>query len=808
MIHYLRFFLSLLTSLMLLLLFNGKLITVFPKLPPLGKVLNPVTGVWANGEKENQFKNKTLQFEGLENEVTIIYDQRMVPHIFALSIHDALFAQGYLEAKDRLFQLQFINRLASGRLAEILGHRVIELDKQQRRKGMNFAVENTEEGWLQHIDKYPEVLRFMEGINSYISSIKTKDLPVECKLTGMPIEEWTIQHSARVFKWMSDVLCGYAKDIENTNIRSLLDSSVYHALYPERPGNVDPVIPFGVSYAFENLIIDKGSGWPNFEKLYKTTPIPGSPKGTGSNNWAISPSLSATGSPIYCSDPHLSLTLPSVWYEVGIHTPQFNAYGVTIPGMPGIMMGFNDSIAWGETNVGWDVKDFFEIKWIDKKRLIYELDGNEAQAEIRIETIKVKGGPDIIDSIIYTYWGPISNQTEDGKDLAMRWLGHDIPGTPEYMTFINGMQSMNYSQFLENTSFFLTPAQNFAFASKNGDIALRVNGLFPAKTYRDGKYIKDGSNTQNDWQQFIPRDQNPQVINPPRGFVSSANQRSADETYPYYYNGRFEHYRNRTLNEALTLSGPFTIEDMKKLQFSSFSKKAEEALPTLIGILEKAELPHDQIKYLEELKMWDMNFNSQSNAASLFEITFKTLFKETFDEIYHFSDSLPVTFPEDWVLIDIMNNQPEHKIFDKMGTVNTETLKDLVIHSFTTTVDSLNRMSERNESIHWGAFRPLQIHHLIRIPAFSSLDMQVSGHGDALNAVGYNSHGPSWKMVVSLEDRTQAWGIFPGGQSGNPFSKFYRNSVEKWAKGEYHELKDIKKHEDIDALYTIKMTPQ
>ncbi len=806
MIHFLRFLLSLLVTVLVIMLFNGQLSSVFPSVPALGHILNPSTGVWVNGEKDIHFKDQTLTFDSLDSEVIIVYDQRMVPHIFASNTGDAMFAQGYVEAKDRLFQLQFINRFASGRLSEILGDRVLNLDMQQRRKGMNYAVENSELGWSKHFDKNPEVLQYMKGINTYFSSLNQKDLPVEFKLTGMPVEEWTIQHSARVFKWMSDVLSGYGKDIEFTNLKAMLDEDMYHTLYPEKPQNVDPVIPSEVVYQFEELVIEEGMGWSGTDKTYNATSFPSSPKGTGSNNWAIASTLSSSGAPIYCSDPHLTLTLPSVWYEIGIHTPEYNVYGVTIPGMPGVMMGFNDSIAWGETNVGWDIKDFFEIKWLDKKNLIYELDGKETKADVRLETIKVKGRADVIDTVIYTYWGPIAHTTTDGKDLAMRWLPHDVPESPEYMTFVAGMQARNYDEYLQNTSHYLAPAQNFGFASKNGDIALRVNGKFPAKTFLDGKYIKDGSISSNDWENFIPRIQVPQVLNPKRGFISSANQRSTDDTYPYYYNGKFEHYRNRTLNEALSGKDVFTIDDMKALQFSSFSKKAEESLPLILSILNDQNWDDDKVEYLQTLKNWDLSYKVDSEGASIYEITFHHIYNKTFDEILALKDSIPVVMPEDWALIDIMIHNPEHNIFNVINTDDKETLKDIVISSFIATVDSLSNVVSKFKSIQWGQLRPLQIHHLARIPSFSSLDMPLAGHTDALNATGYASNGPSWRMIVSLEENTKAWGIFPGGQSGNPFSKYYRTSIEKWSKGEYHELKDVKKPEDVDALYTIKLT--
>lgn len=777
----LNFILSFFLTGILILVLNGNISIPGLDVPAFAKILNPVIGLWDNTEKDDDFKNSTIHSNSVKDRIEIIYDERKVPHIYAKNLEDAMWAQGYAVAKDRTFQLEFLQRFASGNLSEVLGERTVALDKEQRRKGIDYASEQLAAIWPT-MPHYHLLEAYISGIREGIDEVMMNNMPIEFKLLDIKEVNWSLLGSARIMKWMADVLCGHSSDIAKTNLLSILGEERFDFLFPERPDLVEPVIPTEVSYQYAALSMQDTQIYEARKQVLKLLETEFSPSGIGSNNWAVSGEKSSTGHPIYSSDPHLQLTLPSVWYEVSIHTPEINAYGVTIPGLPGLMMGFNDSIAWGETNVAWDVKDYYTIKWLDQKNLIYELDGNPAKADIRIEKINIKNQKTIYDTVVYTKWGPMQYE---GHNLALRWLPLDKPSVPEFYTFIGTFISSNYTEFLENTNNFLTPAQNFAFASRSGDIALRVNGKFPALSNEDGKFIQDGSKSSNDWTYFIPRDQNPQTLNPIRGFVSSANQRSTDDTYPYYYHGRFEHYRNRTLNEILDQNKVFSPSDMMKIQASAFSKKAAEITPVLTHIIEKNLIEIEGENYLSNLKNWNYEYTSESHTATFFEIFYDKIKDKTFDEINKLSDSISVIYPEDWQLNKLISEHPSDPIFDNLETEFIEDCKDIVLTSFKETITEFEELETEKKA--WGPYRSLNINHLARIPAFSSLEMSVDGHPDALNAVG-STYGPSWRMVVSLDANLKAYGVFPGGQSGNPLSKYYRTSLEKWASREYHEL--------------------
>ena len=804
-----KLILSGLITLILVLFLNGNIHIPGQDLPPFGKLLNPYSGVWKNGEKSG-YQDYTINSSDLQSTVTISYDERMVPHIYAENLEDALLAQGYVEARHRFFQLDFIRRLASGTLSEVLGPRTINLDRQQRRKGLMHGAENAIKGWNNFPESLNLIENYVKGVNLYASQLSESSKPIEHKLIDMPISEFSLKDAALVSKWMADVLCGRSSDIQFTNLRNALGEERFNFLYPDKSAIVDPVIPSSVQYAFDTLFIKdniKGEEL-SYIKGYEGELFPQSPKGVGSNNWAVGSEKSAYDAPIFSNDPHLNLTLPSIWYELSIHIPGHNIYGVSIPGMPGLMMGFNDHIAWGETNVGQDVKDYFLIQWKDKSKGEYVLDGKSMKVEKRIETIKVKGQDPVLDTVLYTYWGPINYTSSDNqRDYAMRWIALDVPSKPEFMTFVDGMMSKNYTQYLQATEAFLSPAQNFAFAAKDGDIALRVNGLFPAKGYADGKFVEDGSHSSNDWQAYIPRDQNPQVLNPERGFIASANQRSTDDSYPYFYNGKFEYSRNRSINEFLREDKKFTVDDMKAFQLNNRSMQAIDALPIMINLLELKELTSDQAAYLSELKTWNFSYDKDSETATLYDNWWESLRNKTMDEIYALSDSFSITYPEEWRLVEILRDHPDDEIFDISETEDVETAGDIVHLSFLESVEEIEKAKSEDKSIKWGEYAPLNIYHLARIPAFSSTEMNVGGHPDALNAIG-STHGPSWRMVVKLTEKVEGYGVFPGGQDGNPLSPYYLYSMDEWSSGKYHELQNPPSSDQIEVInYSITLDP-
>jgi len=748
-------------------------------LPPLGNFLNPYSGVWQNAESTDSYEDFNLNSNAVSEEVRIVFDDRMVPHIFASNLKDALFAQGYVEAYHRLFQMDISTRSPAGKLSELLGENLLAYDKKQRRLGLSYAADNAVRGWNKFPNLVKNVDAYTAGVNHFITNLSPKDYPIEYKLLDCAPSEWTNRHSALLLKAMTQTLAGYEEDIEMSNALRIFGEEDFNLIYPDRNPKDIPIADGPYTSAAStpattpNQLL--GLNLPSIDR-------PRSPEGVGSNNWAVNSTKSVTGKPMLANDPHLSLSLPSIWYEIAITTPEFSAQGVTLLGMPGIMIGFNENIAWGETNVGHDMSDYYTIKWTNPAKTTYLLDGKEVDARLQIEEYNVKGMGTVYDTVRYTQWGPV---VDDESNLALRWIAHDESPTPEFMAFVDGMQCSNYDDYLKATAAFNAPAQNFIYADNRDEIGIRINGAIPIKKYRQGVTISDGSLASSGWAGFIPRDKNPQERNPTRGFVSSANQYSASADYPYYYNGNFEPYRGRTVNKYLQAKDTIDVAYMKQMQNSTYSMLADEALSAMLPLLDSSSAAHLHAKSLRE---WDYHYAASSVEAVKFDRWFAIFQEMLWDEIYTREDKDQLPKPDAWVTINLIGKYTSHKFYDIKSTPEVETLADLVNRSFTQMLDP--------EPATLSEVKNAKILHLMRLPAFSEMDLKLGGTKHSLNAM-QQTFGPSWRMVVALGDTPEAYGTYPGGQSGNPASPFYKNRIATWASGEYDRLLLAKSPEAI-----------
>ncbi|MEY4629173.1 MAG: hypothetical protein RLZZ595_1499, partial [Bacteroidota bacterium] len=297
---------------------------------PLGKFLSLQEGVWQNAEPVNQDYNASIKLDGIDGKVDVYFDERLVPHVFADQEKDAYFVQGYLHAKFRLWQMEFQTHAAAGRISEIVGSKGIQFDRNQRRIGMVFAAENA----LAVMEKDQQTLTALDaytaGINSYISQLNTSALPIEYKLLGYVPEKWTNLKSALFIKQMTNTLAGYDRDLEYTNALEILGEEKFRILYSDIPDSLYPVIPTEQPYAKPALALNPPASADSlyfkrkdsipFTEDYKPDPA------NGSNNWVVSGTKTKSGKPILANDPHLNLTLPSIWYEIQISTPEYNAY--------------------------------------------------------------------------------------------------------------------------------------------------------------------------------------------------------------------------------------------------------------------------------------------------------------------------------------------------------------------------------------------------------------------------------------------------------------------------------------------------
>ncbi|QRR02666.1 penicillin acylase family protein [Dyadobacter sandarakinus] len=763
--------------------------------PALGPFLSPFTGFWQNGEKAAVTGDERLvHADSLHDEVIIRYDDTGVPHIFAKNNFDLYFAQGYVTARDRLWQMDLQTRAASGRLSEILGERTLTMDLQSRRLGMTYGAEENIRAAMLDPRSREALLGYTAGINAYIRQLAPKDYPIEFKLLGYKPELWKPVNTMYMLEQMTLNLAGRSNDLAMTHVLNHFGADITANLFPDYPMvQESPVIPAGTPWNFEPLPVlepvaarTQRGGRHTFHPANALAAPDKKPEGIGSNNWAVSAEKSATGYPILANDPHLDLSLPSIWYQAQLHAPGLNVYGVALPGVPGIVIGFNERVAWGVTNTDADVFDLYKINFKDADRKVYWHDHQWKATSVREETIFVKGRAPVKEQIVYTHHGPVtdSDHTEPFPNLAVKWIGHE-PGN-SLMTFYDLNRSANYDDYRKALTSYVGPAQNFAFADNSKNIAITVNGKLPLKYKDQGKFILDGSNADEDWQGWIPAEQNPFIRNPARGFVSSANQSSTDPTYPYYINWVFApSERAIRINERLQSMSGATADSLRMLQNDNLNILARTLLPTLLPIVEQTKLNVTQRAARILLSNWNLENSAGSVPASIFEEWMPLLRQAIWADDLEGGMEIPTRDRTTYLIL----HEPGLHWFDDKSTPGKETREDIVAGTFKAALDSLaKKHGPMSQAWQWGQVKNTEIRHLSRSLAAFNAPPVISGGGSGIVNATTQRKGPSWRMVVELGRQPRAFGIYPGGQSGNPGSPFYLNLLPKWEAGELNEL--------------------
>lgn len=784
--NYLKPSISLLILIALIISLN----TRFGAIPPLGKFFDPDAGFWANAETSEP-KSEELEIPGLQENVTVYYDDRRVPHIFAQNEHDLYLAQGYVTARDRLFQMEMQTYDAAGRLAEIVGPQLVARDKQTRRWGMTYGAEKA----MEEIRKDPEIMEalsaYAEGVNAWVNQLSPAEYPIEYKVLDFSPEEWKPIKAAYLLKSMTRTLAARAQDARTSNTLAYFGEDFVETFFDRKPGLNDPIIPPSREWDFEPNLPEAPDTLftPAFSR--KLSPFFDTAEGIGSNNWAVSGEKTASGYPILANDPHLPLSLPSIWYEVQLNAPGINTYGVSLQGAPGIIIGFNEKIAWGTTNVGSDVLDWLEIQFRDDSMQEYRHAGEWKTTTSRIEEIKVRGGKTVLDTVIYTHHGPVIKRETIGGDgepvyQALRWIAHEPSN--DLKTFFGFNKAANYADFTEAISHYVAPAQNFAFASQEGDIAMWISGKLPLKWEHQGRTISDGTDPAYDWQGWIPTEHNPHILNPGRGFVSSANQESAAPDYPYYLNDDFAPFeRGRRINELLADIENITPQDMQHMHMDNFGYNAATIIPELLEWVNRDELNEEEQAIYDLLGEWDFHMEAGEIAPSVYLTWFNNFYRAVMQDEYDTANT-PLRYPSRDIFVEVIKNDPAFSFADNITTPEIETREDLALSSFRQTITEMTEeYGGFGENWNWGYVIDNDIHHLANIPGFGAQDLFSSGSAEAINATR-GTHGPSWRMVVELGPEVKGWGVYPGGQSGNPGSPNYVSMLEPWRTGQLFEL--------------------
>jgi penicillin amidase len=776
-------------------------------------------------------KSGTLHIQGLHAAVEIITDTYGIPHIYAQSEDDLFFAQGYIHAQERLWQMEVNRRLCSGRLSEIVGDALLETDRFCRRLGMHRSaadeVTRLPASTLRILDAYAR------GVNIFIALNEGK-LPVEFTLLRFQPEPWKPADTIQWAKMMGWSLGGnWETEITRAHLVAKLGVERASKLEAGYDANHPLIIPPGVEYQGINLGLRE-----QYEQIQE---LSGFSMFGGSNNWVVDGTMTETGAPILCNDPHLGQAVPSIWYECHLVAGDLDVTGVSFPGTPGIVIGHNQHIAWGVTNAVSDVQDLYVEKFNPDNTDQYEYQGKWEDAEIIREEILVKGQDQpVIEKVRITRHGPIltafqqpSAENEMAEvPLALRWTGL------EHCNIISAVAKLdratNWEEFRTALHDWDVPPQNFVYADQQGNIGYVMAGAIPIRNKGQALVPSPGWTGDYEWTGYIPFDELPQTYNPPQHFIATANNRVIDDTYPYYITNEWLNgYRAQRIRDLLTSKEKLTLADMAEIQGDQYSLPAVEILPHLFKLEGETQL---EKAALEILKAWDYVLAPTSIAAAIYTKFFSKLEHIFLNTVLGDDDALKSSYmgvgsniltPSNGygsrskpLLIRFLKEHDDSWFENSVIVNGPKSWDSAMKNAFKAALDELrDRLGSNILGWHYGTIHKMTYNHpLGAIKAlerfFNRGPYAVGGDSDTVNMGATLASNPevvitvpSFRQIVDLADLSRSRSIHAPGQSGLPASKHYDDFIPLWMKLEHHPMLFTRQAIEENAEGTLRMLP-
>jgi len=755
-----------------------------------------------------------IQLKGLNHEVTIYRDERGMPHIYAVNEHDLYFATGYIMAQERLWQMDLIRRVTTGRLSEIFGKDYIKTDLFLRSLNMTGksekVISSTEPEIMECLQAY------VDGVNSYMME-RGKKLPPEFRILSYTPEPWSVTDMANIIGYM-----GW--DLASDNLYSdLFNYRLIKKVGEEKAASLVPDWKVPCTTVFPDFELEDKSAAEIMKLIsYIDRQIfPGNGPFSGSNNWAVSGSKTETGKPVLCNDMHLSFGSPGIWIQMHQVIPgKLNVTGVLIPGEPFVVAGHNEKIAWGLTNLMVDDIDLFQEKINPADTDQYFFNGEWVNMKIRKEVIRVKGGRDTTMVIRFTHRGPVISEFENVKDakLSMRWSGYDESNEIKAVYLLN--RASDFEGFRNAISHFRSISQNFVYADIEGNIGLNTGGGIPLRK-GPGSIIRDGQSEEWDWKGYVPFESLPFVYNPPEGHVSSANNKTV-ENYPFYISSEFAlPYRINRIRQMLNEKEVMTIEDFKRMITDQHSDYAARLTPEIIkAVAVKADsLNETERKAFASLQAWHYDMNKDLVAPAVFEF-FRFALPENIlaDELGELYETMGGTW-RDYYLYRIMNEEPDEWV-DNVTTEKKETLDDIIFKSFRDCVAEISsKYGSDTASWKWGDIHRIKITHplgSVKILDFlfglNSKEYRVGGSNHTVSPYTYREgfvvyHGASERHVFNLANWDESFTVIPTGNSGIPSSEFYLSQTDAYINCRFYRDLFSEPAVKASAKYKVVLNP-
>jgi penicillin amidase len=725
-----------------------------------------------------------LRVPGLAEPVTILRDRWAIPHIRAASLLDALFAQGFVHAQDRLWQMEFQRRLGAGRLAEILGPAAVATDRFMRTLGFYRLAEAS----LAHLSPLTQARleAYAAGVNAWLAT-RSGPLPPEFLLLRQPAPEpWSPADSLVWLRLMAlDLSVNYRDELLRARLARQLSDAQIADIWPEEQAGT-PVTLSALAQALP------------FERLAGALP-PAPPPGQGSNAWVVAGSRTLSGAPLLANDPHLGLQAPGVWYLAHLAAPELELIGATLPGVPGIVLGHNGSVAWGFTNAGPDTQDLFieRIDPADPAR--YLTPDGPAPFLRREELIRVKGAAPVSLTVRATRHGPVLSDVlpdqdgfEPGHVVALAWaaLAED-DRTAQALLELNGAR--DWAGFVAAAEQVGAPMQNIFYADTGGRIGLIAPGRVPIRRQGDGRWPVPGWSGDYDWQGWIPAAALPRALDPPAGLLFNANNRLVPEDFPYFLAADWEPpHRARRLAELL-VGDRHDLAGFAAIQADQLSLLARDLLPVML----EADAPSPAAATAQAaLARWDRVMRADAPEPLLFAAWYRELSRLVY------ADELGELFLSFWRLRPEFMTRilTERQTWcDDVGTAPVETCAELAARALELALaDLASRFGANPSAWRWGAAHPARMAHPILgdhpwLAWLFNLVSASGGDGTTVNVGHYwlrdeqrpfaSTHAASYRGLYDLADLDRSRFVATTGQSGNPLSPHYRDLMALWAAG-------------------------
>lgn len=763
----------------------------------------------------------TLPMPGVAAPVSVTRDGHGVPTIESATIDDLFFAQGFITAQDRLFQMDLMRRAAAGDLSEIVGDVALDHDRRQRILGIRAAAEKNLQSSTEEDRK--QFSAYARGVNAFINSHRDR-LPLEFRILGYKPRPWTMQDSLAIGNQMIQTLSiSPADTITREKVLAKLGPQLTADLYVNTswrdhpPTQAAPALdaaPPAQSSTPGSVSLARSPSPPALASWLRPL-LDDEPFRPGSNNWVVSGAHTTTGKPLLSNDMHLGHQMPNLWYEAHLKSGDLDVVGVTLPGYPYVIVGHNQRVAWGFTNVGPTVEDLYVENFNDQGE--YLTPEGWKKADIRSEVIHVKGKPDVQINVTLTRHGPVVSDLSPGETrrLALRWTLYDGIRNPFYRVDL----AKNWQEFREAFATFDAPGQNVVYADVDGNIGYQATGKVPIRTSGDGSLPADGSNNAHEWTGYIPYDKMPSILNPPSGIIGTANGRITPDGYPYSISAQWEApYRTDRIYRVLSSGKKFSASDMLALQTDIYSDLDHFVADKLVYAIDHAKSPSDRArKAADILRQWNGQVSADSAATTITSKTrveLKRLILEPRLGPAHDDDeentshlswkSYTWQMQTVW-LENILTHQPQQWLppgyadYNELLTAGVEA--------------ALKQAPADLNSWKWGSQNSVTIQNPIlgKIPILQRWtgpgEQPQSGSGFTVKASG-RAHGPSERFTADLSNLDATTLNIVTGQSGNFLSPYYMDQWKAWYTGYTFTLPFSKSAIENSATHRLLLVPK